>query len=108
MPDLKSKTAAASHFVIRESVQNLRLLSKNLDDPSTVDRVLAESEIISASLKKLSKILEADAQENQTPAAPEQDPETEIGVSDVLFFLKMAETGRLCEKCGGFTPRIKE
>ncbi len=108
MSELKNRTARASHFVISESVANLRQLATQLEDPSTVDRVLAESEIISASLKKLSKVLEADAQENQLAPTPKQDPESEIGVSDVLFFLRMAQADRICEKCGGFTPRVTE
>lgn len=108
MSDLKSRTARASHFVISESVQNLRQLATQLEDPSTVDRVLAEAELISSSLKKLAKILESDAQESKAPATPKLDPETEIGVSDVLFFLKMAGADRICDECGGFTSRIKD
>lgn len=107
MSDLKNRTARASHFVISESVQNLRLLAKQLDQPATVDRVLAESEIISGALKKLSKILEADAQENKAPS-PKADTANEVCPSSVNFWLGIASAGRLCETCGGFKPRMTD
>ena len=93
---LKSRTARSAIFIVRESLKSLRQYSADLTDPANIDRIVKESEILSTSLKKLERYLDA-------PASTQTDTprDAEISVPTVTRALSAVQDGRICGACGG-------
>jgi len=95
---LKSRTARSAVFIVRESLKSLRLYCLNLNDPTNIERIVKESEILSMSLKKLERYL--DAPTSSQPTDPSSG-ETPINVLTVNRVLSAVQEGRICGVCGG-------
>ncbi len=94
--DLKARTARSSLFVINESLKALRQNMAKLDDPSSIDRVIREGEIMSTSLKKLHAYL-GEKQKNDMPASAGSDIDLDVLTRCLLAIRK----NRICPNCGG-------
>jgi len=94
---LGSRTARSAIFIVRESLRSLRQYSA---DPANIDRIIKESQILSTSLKKLDRYLDAPAvgQLSSDPATREGPL---IDIQSVNRVLKAIHDGRICAECSG-------
>jgi hypothetical protein len=99
--DLKARTARSSLFVINESLRALRQNMANLDDPSSIDRVIREAEIMSTSLKKLHGFIGVEPV-NEMPASAGSDIDLEVVTRCLLAFRE----NRVCLQCGGVQAEL--
>mgnify|MGYP001028235429 CR=1 FL=1 len=93
---LKSRTARASLFLLRENLKDLRSYAAEFD-PDQIDRLVKTAELTSTTIKKLLSWI-ADAPTTERNPAPESET---IDIVAVTRALAAAENGRFCYYCGG-------
>lgn len=93
---LKSRTARASLFLLRENLKDLRSYASEFD-PDQIDRLVKTAELTSTTIKKL-LVWIADAPAKEWKPAPESEM---IDIVAVARALGAFENGRFCYDCGG-------
>ncbi|MDA8584982.1 hypothetical protein N9L47_01800 [Rhodobacteraceae bacterium] len=91
---LKSRTARASLFLLRENLSDLRRYAAD-PDPDSIDRLIKTAELTSTTIKKLMAWLSDEpTNEVRKASGPKVDPST------LLRALRAINTGNTCPDCG--------
>ena len=98
---MKDRTSRSLVFVIYETIKSLRHLAARADDPTVIQLIVKEAEVLSQSVTRLSKrIQELPPEPNAEPIKTDHIPLTMI--CEMLALAKRAQFSAVCVRCGGF------